>query len=187
MIKEQLIRTVTIGILFLLGFCMLDSCSGRREIRKEMRAFVSNRIEVPQDMDYVYCGGLGQYRDTARQAKLIVYYDTLSCQSCSVNHIGLLRPLIERSRKTGKFDVLVIFSPRPDESAEVTTQLMVMKLDFPVCVDTYGSFRRKNNFIPADVRFHTFLVDRRGKPIFVDNPLGSDELSKLFDKVLQKI
>jgi hypothetical protein len=187
MIKEQLIRTVTIGILFLLGFCMLDSCSGRREIRKEMRAFVSNRIEVPQDMDYVYCGGLGQYRDTARQAKLIVYYDTLSCQSCSVNHIGLLRPLIERSRKTGKFDVLVIFSPRPDESAEVTTQLMVMKLDFPVCVDTYGSFRRKNNFIPADVRFHTFLVDRRGKPIFVGNPLDSDELSKLFDKVLQKI
>jgi len=187
MIKKYFIRTVTIGFLSLVGFWMLDSCSGRREIRNEMKAFVSDRIELPDDMDCVDCGDIGQYLDTAQRAKLIVYYDTLSCQSCNVSHIGSLKPLIERSRKTGKFDVLVIFSPRPDESTAVITQLILMKVDFPVCVDTYGSFKRKNNFIPADVRFHTFLVDRRWKPIFVGNPLDSDELSKLFDKALQKI
>ena len=79
---------------------------------------------------------------------------------------------------------MTIFSPRAEELEEFRLQLSVQDIGFPVYVDTYGSFAGENAGIPEDERFHSFLVGGDGRPVFVGNPLGSEKLQDVFQKVL---
>ena len=76
------------------------------------------------------------------------------------------------------------FSPGSEELEDVRLQLAVQDFSFPVYVDTYGSFARENTGIPEDERFHSFLIGGDGRPVFVGNPLGSEKMQDIFQKVL---
>lgn len=115
-----------------------------------------------------------------------MYHDSLSCNSCQINHLNDYLCIYEKA-ETMSFEVLTIFSPCQDEYDEVIKRLMI--LDFPcsVYVDLDGSFRRATSCIPEDPRFHSFLLDKDGHPIFVGNPIASDSMSGLFDRALAKL
>lgn len=62
-------------------------------------------------------------------------------------------------------------------------------LDFPylVYVDYSGSFAETNMSIPEDNRFHSFLLNKEGRPVFVGNPLASDRMMELFKEALESL
>lgn len=180
---------VIAGVLSLTAFaCLSISCNSKKtEIRKELGEFTKATVTIPDNMDCIDGLNVKEYKDTTKKAKLVIYYDTLSCQNCSISHLSQMEPLFERSRKSGAFDVLIIFSPRPEECANVTTEIATLEFDFPVFVDTYGEFRNNNKCIPTDDRFHSFLLDKEGHPIFVGNPLDSKQLETLFTNIVNKL
>ena len=104
-----------------------------------------------------------------------------------MNHLAQIKSLFKRDKETGLFDVVIVFSPRPEECANVTTEIATHAFDFPVFVDTYGEFRNNNKCIPTDDRFHSFLLDKEGHPIFVGNPLDSKQLETLFTNIVNKL
>lgn len=61
---------------------------------------------------------------------------------------------------------------------------MILDFPYPVYVDFNCSFRKLNTGIPEDVRFHSFLLDKNGHPVFVGNPNANETLNHLFEKVL---
>jgi hypothetical protein len=173
--------------LAVLTCLVFASCSKKTEIRRQMKKFTAATVVIPDNMDCINGLSVKKYVEKTKKAKLILYYDTLSCQSCSIHHIVQMEPLFDRSKKSGKFDVLIIFSPKSDECANVITDLVTLDYNFPIYVDTYGSFRDENKCIPLDIRFHAFLLDKNGHPIFVGNPLDSNPLNDLFEKALKKL
>lgn len=58
---------------------------------------------------------------------------------------------------------------------------------FPIYIDQYGEFRSLNPRIPDDKRFHSFLLNKNGYPIYVGNPLNSQKLFDIFIKHLKRI
>lgn len=87
---------------------------------------------------------------------------------------------------TSDFSVLTIFSPLQEELEDVRLKLMVADYDFPVYVDVNGTFGKLNRCIPTDVRFHEFLLDEMGKPLFIGNPTSNEQLSDLFRVALRE-
>ena len=80
-----------------------------------------------------------------------------------------------------------IFSPSVEEYDEVLKNLIYRDFEYPVYIDFSGSFRQKNDCIPKDCLFHNFLIDSNGHPVFVGNPIASDDLWNLFNKALSSI
>lgn len=114
-----------------------------------------------------------------------MYHDSLSCNSCQINHLNDYLCIYEKA-DTMSFDVLTIFSPRQEEYDEVMASLMKQDFPYPIYVDFDGSFRRANPCIPEDNRFHSFLLDKDGHPVFVGNPADNETMWNLFEKALEK-
>ena len=68
-----------------------------------------------------------------------------------------------------------------------TSNLQSHGIDFPVVIDKYNDFRSINHSIPADSRYHTFLLDRNNRVVLVGNPLASDAMWSLFRKTLDNM
>ena len=88
--------------------------------------------------------------------------------------------------QSGKCKVVVLFSPSEDDLMDVQEKIRGLEFHFPIYVDFYGDFYRLNKDFPSDRRFHSFLLGADSHPVFVGNPLHDEELSKIFEKVLDR-
>lgn len=157
------------------------------QLRENLNAFMSETVTVPAGIQGVDTSGIFFYKDTAKQPKLIFYYDSASCSDCEIAHLTNIEWLYRRSAEDRTFDVLTIFSPEPEDYEVVMRLLDIHRFPYPVYIDFDGRFRKANDFIPEDVRFHSFLTDSAGRIVFVGNPSMSEGLRAAFEKALENI
>ncbi len=99
---------------------------------------------------------------------------------CQISNLADITGLYELADSLDIFEVMTIFTPKKEEYDSVVKNLMVHDFEYPVYIDFTGSFRKINTGIPDDKRFHSFLIDSNGHPIFVGNPVASNELWSIF-------
>lgn len=177
-------------LIFSFSFLLLllSSCSERRKLSRTLREFMTLEVTIPDDIECVSGRRLKSADiDSLHQIKFFVYYDSLSCSSCGIAHLNDLIPIYNKSEDEGNFSFVTIFSPRPEKVEEVRTSLMLASPLFPVYIDVNGSFAHQNTGIPSDSRFHYFLTDSGGHPVFVGNPLGNSDLERLMDSILERL
>ena len=172
--------------LFALIFVCLSfsSCSERQKIKKTMTEFMKTEIRLPTSMTMVHGEELGRSDLTSLiENKLIIYIDSLSCSSCRIGHLNEMLPLYRLSDSLKTFSVMAIFSPVKRNIPEVELQVQLLNFPYPIYIDNDGEFASNNN-IPADKRFHDFLINKNGKVLFIGNPLASDLLMTVFMNTL---
>ncbi|MFA6769212.1 MAG: hypothetical protein WCR86_12405 [Parabacteroides sp.] len=152
-----------------------------------MREFSNTTIVVPKGMMMVDGQSLKPFKDTSLKAKLIFYFDESSCSSCQVAHLSDLLNLYEIGDKSGKYEVLIIFSPPHEDLSGLIEELKLRDFEHPVIVDSNKEFEIGNPSMPSDNRFHTYLIDEKGLPLFIGNPNGSEELYGLFMKAVSRL
>lgn len=155
-------------------------------IKKIMTEFVKSEINIPEDLRCVYNREISVIdEDALKEYKLIVYYDSLECSSCRVSHISDIYPLYAMA-DTSNFSVITIFSPRQTDLEDVELQLNLANHPVPIYLDINKTFCLSNLQIPQDPRFHVFLIDGKGVPVFVGNPLANVKLEQLFQSALRE-
>lgn len=173
-----------IPLLFLISSCN----STESGLRKNIRKFRECSIVVPNDMLALKGRkeiNADEYINKI-QPKLIIYYDSLSCNSCQVSHLFKLTALYELADSTEAFDVMTIFSQKAEEYDELMKELMIRNFYYPLFIDVDGSFRKLNQDIPEDTRFHSFLINEDSHPVFIGNPVENYDLWNLFNKKLKR-
>lgn len=175
-----------LSILFLL--LLSASCTNSsRKLEKAIVEFCEKTITIPEDMVVVDGHRIENGSKVAYgRPKMIVYYDSLSCNSCQISHLIELSAIYGLADSSGVFDVMTIFSPSVEEYDELMKKLVIRNFEYPLYVDYSGSFRKANRFIPSDIRFHSFLIDGNSRPVLVGNPVQSHELWQIFTKTIQK-
>ncbi|MCM1502618.1 MAG: hypothetical protein NC115_08155 [Bacteroidales bacterium] len=171
--------------LFLAGI-LTSSCSDR-QVANELRSFRNSEITTSMELEKVCGHEIMPCVLEECSARLVIYHDTSACSSCQINHLYDKIDLYEMADSLTTFDVMTVFSPREEEYDNVMKELMQVNFPYPVYVDTYGKFREANGCIPADARFHTFLIGRDGRPVFVGSPEASNDLWELFGKALKNL
>ncbi len=172
---------VSIGLLLCLG-----SCSNLR-VRKQLETFLSQEVRFPLTMICCSEGAVEIKSLPDSIPQLIIYVDSTQCSSCRIGHLSEYIPLQEESKQTGRFMMTIILSPPVGDYGNITHLLETYKYPFPVYIDKNHSFRKENDFIPDDARFHTFLTDRFLRPVFVGDPVRNNRLRQLFDRALQSL
>ena len=168
---------------------LISSCgfSDSFVMRKHLKSFMSETVTVPHGLQGIDSSGISYYKDTLLLPKLVIYYDSSACNDCEVSHLTDMEWLYRKSARSKAFEVLIIFSPIPEEYTALRNMLEVHDFPYPVYIDFDGRFRRANRFIPSDVIFHSFLIDASGKILYVGNPSLSSELSEAFERSLSTL
>jgi hypothetical protein len=63
---------------------------------------------------------------------------------------------------------------------EVIKTLRIAQFDYPLFLDERQAFPAANPHIPADNRFHTFLLDKNGKVVLVGDPVNNPPLWEFY-------
>lgn len=174
---------------FILPSCLimlsLSSCVNQK-IRHDLKKFQQEKILQSLELEIIKDRNICMQSLPADKISMVMYYDSTECNECRINHLGDCLPLYEMADSSASFQVVTIFAPRQEEYDEVIRQLMVLDFPYPIYVDFDGSFRKANPCIPEDKRFHCFLLDKDGHPVFVGNPVSSERMWDLFGKALEK-
>ncbi len=168
-------------LLILCLAAVLTGC-GRQKTQKQYDELVAKDIVVPSGMRQLVGG-----RDSivlnpaAGAAKLVVWVDSTDCSPCRVGQLFQYYKVINyREEKGEEFAPIFIFSPSRDNLGDVMEALKNSEFDFPVFVDENYSFKKANSHIPADNKFHAFLLDKNGKVGLVGDPTRYPDLWELY-------
>lgn len=174
--------------IILLSCCVAVVSCGSNEkavLRKQLSDFMTETVVVPLHLHKVEPSvGVSLLKEIPQVPKLIVYYDSSSCNDCEVAHLSNLEWLYHKSAKEKTFEVFTIFAPLPEEYDMLLRLLEASEFHYPIYIDPDGLFEKANSFIPDDVRFHSFLIDGTGRIVYVGNPSQSEQLRKSFETAL---
>ncbi len=171
-------------VLAIFLFPALFGCKEQRT-RAVFAKFIQTTINFPPKLLQVKAGEADTVTIHIERPTLVVYHDGLDCSSCQISHLYNWYGLYKESGK-GQFDIITIFSPSEEEFLEVLQQLEILNFPYPVYIDHENNFRCCNRSLPKDRRFHCFLINTKRKPVFIGNPLGSDNLNNLFKTAIQQ-
>jgi len=119
--------------------------------------------------------------------KMIVYVDSSECTTCRISHLDMYHSLFHLSEQKKSFVLMILFyNSKVFEDVSLETFLSRLQIEIPVYIDVENSFMKDNTIIPSDLRMHSFLINRFGKPIFVGDPVSSDKLKMSFLRAIDE-
>lgn len=171
-------------ILLLAFLCLLavsfTGCKKAR-LRAQLKELMGSTIVLPEKISCVYNGEVFPMPDSLRDSpSLIVYVDSAECTTCRISHIEMYHELFHISEEYGSFEVVLLLSNVDLNGIPLIRYLADLEIEHPVYVDVENEFLKLNPVIPADRRMHAFLIDKTGTPICVGDPVGSDNLLRVF-------
>ena len=177
-------------VLLLCGLvvALFASCQ-ERKTKKDLEGLLSKEIVVPAGITQVLFGRDTMLIDVAKSpARLLIYTDSLSCSSCRLKHMYEYNDILNLYDELGGgFMPIFVFSPRNGQSTEIRNTLLLYRFDYPVLLDEKGAFPAANSQIPADGRFHTFLLDKNGKVVLVGDPVNNPALWELYKTTITEL
>ena len=166
---------------------MLCSCVSRNgtdnspSIAESITGMIGKQVRIPA-LTSTFLGrdSATEHQDTVL-ARLIVYYDSTSCQTCRVNNLYEWREIISLEKSSdGKFELTMVFAPTEEDAVNLRRALARSRFLHPVYFDSERKLLKDNPFIPSHQAYHTFLTDKYGRIILVGDPVLNPNLFPLF-------
>ena len=173
-------------VILFISSLIISGCA-ENQLIKTIKTFQSAVIQIPNDLMVVENKSISNYSDTLCPIKMLVFFDSSCCSACQIKRLSDYCPLFDQAKISNRYDVMILFSPLPEICPEVIELLFMANYPYPVYIDHSGSFSEINKHIPEDNRFHSFLLNKEGHPVFVGNPLASDRMMELFKEALESL
>lgn len=177
--------------LLMSVFCILFfSCSeNRKKIEESLDNMKNRNVVIPFDKLVCY-GNTSDDTIYSSQYRLIVYSDTNECSFCNVKNTLYWESLLDSvndKKSDTKMDIIFIYSPSKEEKERFLANIKMVKLKWPVYVDTCSYFTVANPYIPNNSMFHTFLVNEENRIMLVGNPLYNEKVERMILKVIKEL
>lgn len=173
-------------MMIMISVLAVSGCLDR-QISEVIRKFKSSTITFTDDIFIIKERNVYQYEDHRDKFIMVMLHDSTACSLCHLSHLNDYLHFYEEADSTGLFEIMMLFSPRDEDYANVMEQIEMLNFPYPLYLDFGGSFMESNPDIPADPRFRCFLLDRDRRPVYVGNPCASEELMSVFKKTLESI
>ena len=153
-------------LLLLLIVIITASCA-HTKLRKELVLFEQTRIVLPEDMFPV---GPMHHRPDSAKATFIRYVDSTECTSCFLSAIYRYEEMLDIADSLHNLDFIIIITPAKSQEEYLYDELTTGRYLLPIFYDQYCDFPRLNPDFPTDKRFHSFMINGEGYPVFVGDP-----------------
>jgi len=172
-------------IAFLLIFAQIitHSClSEHNETKNILKNFIGKQSKIPVTVvpqNFGYNQSSNDYLNS--NLKLIVYLDSSSCTECRIRGLLNWHHFID-SIKNEKLKMVFVFNS--DNIVYIKKILAIYEFKLPYFIDFENEFK-KNNFLPEDPFYHTFLVNH-DSVLIAGNPLFNPKLKELYIDQIDK-
>lgn len=176
--------------LFLIVIIVITSCQPnekQRQLKEDVVAFETQHIVIPPGLLCVKSGQTLTDWELEDLPHLVYYYDSTECVGCRLQHVINLSPLFQEESYGEKYDIIPIFAPRVEDREDISQEAKYVLHDHPLYLDLDGLFLKENSRMPSDSRFHCFLLNREGYPIFVGDPTANPKMRRLFTKIEKRL
>lgn len=174
--------------ILVIPLLLAVSCNNSK-LSDELELMYNQEILFPIDSFQIIADDnqyLTKMSSCRKRFRLYVYADSVVCSSCKIRELEEWSDFVSKCMNyKEKLDVIFVFSPQKKNRDAFWFALKSQKLDFPICIDTTGIFRRANSFLPDNPLLHTFLTDYN-KIILVGSPRGNKQINKLFWENVEK-
>lgn len=173
--------TLLLACLFLL---LLTSCKSEKEqVKSYVEEMKANPVSLCLDQMECRLNPIkGKRTPTYR---MVVYVDSAECSSCALGKLRFWNPLIQEARdKKINIDYIFILAPKPESMDDINMELEITDLQSSIYLDTAYVFKKRNPAIPKDKRYHSFLLDKKGKILFVGSPIDSEKIKNVYYRAL---
>lgn len=185
MIIKRFLNHISITtLLLIIPLCGCNRVRVSYDLKRMMShpvAFSSNIISVNQG------NATEDFSEVASLPKLVVFIDSTECSTCRIKDLYNYGNIYNKSRTDQEFALIILVSPKKATDTSLKRYIENMSFSFPVYIDVDNTFMSDNPYIPQEREFHTFLTDSKNVPVFVGDPLLSDEMAELFSRTLNKI
>ena len=145
-------------------------------------------ITFPDSLTFVHEGmvGVRYWEKESPKYRQVILVDSLECSFCRVQKTRRYKDLFEESIAEGLFDLVVILSPKKEDAETLREFLLAHDFSLPYYLDPEGTFISLNPCIPKDARYHVFLLDPSGQPVYVGDPLKGNRAYKRFEQIISR-
>lgn len=177
--KKFLVSLSTVCII-------ISSCSNFINDTIEGAKFMSTKLELPSKLLIVEDDTLLTTTCEFKAPTLIAYYGPADCTACIVNRLNDMKRINEFAKEFSHlFNVMIILTP-DNNSDELINTLLMRDVDFPIYIDSQ-QFLYRQNLIPSNSKFHTFLVGGDGTPIVVGDPTKNKRAESTIKEIINSI
>lgn len=175
---------VLIIVLFVL--MVQASCKNRfeREAESIVREWTGKTIlNIPED-NYIVNNGNGLDTCSLERSDVMIvsYINQSEATSCMLHLHDWEKFISYIDSLTGK-QVTCALIANPKNKYEFVDILEKYGFKHPIYIDETDEFNRINKF-PTKMSFHTFLVDKSNKVIFIGNPINSSGVRDSYIKII---
>lgn len=114
----------------------------------------------------------------------IAYFDSIECMECHINKLNNWNKFIQICEDNDT-RVLFLFNPKRGDIMNLKMNIMRQRFKYPVYIDTCGSVKKHNNWIPKNPICHTFLLNDKNKVIMVGDPRKNISIMNLFNSMVK--
>ncbi len=174
-----------IKLLPLLFIIVLFSCnSKKREIQKIIQEWNQKTIIFPT-LETKFMGKDTICNDLLKSKyKIVSYVDTSNCAPCSLRLYDWKIFMNEIHKKNQ--DVNFIFILHLKDYDEYVKLQIKNKFTNPVFYDPTNLFYKENK-LPQNTIFHTFLIDDTNKVIAIGDPISNFEIRELYTQLIDSL
>lgn len=174
-------------ILLLILAAFICGCNQNKDLKRTLERFTSSTINIPDDIEcYIYGHSKPINKGRIKPYIFVLFYPPQECLGCAANNLPHYETLRDECYEHN-ISFIPVFSPHKNDIELIKYYIDESECPFPIYIDTQGSFIKNNPHIPADKRFHAFLLGPDSKPIFVGDPLKNDALKELFKTAIESI
>lgn len=117
----------------------------------------------------------------------IVYYDSTRCFSCEISKMHQWDDIINKTYNlNASVDFSFVFSVSKCDVEEAQEFYNVSRFSYPIYLDIDGAFE-KNNKILRNSLYHSFIIDKYGKIVYVGDPSKKLNAQERYDLFLKEI
>lgn len=170
--------------VILLSICLL-SCQNRNKKQAEriLNDWMNKEILFPDNLRFSIQGTVGtDFSIHDSEYKIVVYVDSMGCTSCRL-HLSEWEKYINHMDSIYSDNIQFLFFFFPKNERDIYITLRTGNFKYPVCIDTLDVLNKLNHF-PTDMRFQTFLLNKKNQVLAIGNPIKNPQIKELFAQIL---
>ncbi len=164
-----------LAISLLLPLLFVSGCS-QYAVRHNIQKMMHHKVTFPTELELGPMTG---------RPKLVFHYMPSDCATCKISVLPHYSEFF--ASINSEVDIVILFSTTEMSYERVADAVALYDIDFPIYFDRNDCFGRMNTFIPAQAMYHTFLLDKDNRIVFIGDPLVNNKLMALFRKSLAGI
>lgn len=182
-INQIMEKKLTLSMLLVsIMFCFSGCNSEIKKVESHLDQMLASPVILK--FEQMQCRKVPLAENT-KDYRMVVFVDSTECTPCSLSKLRFWNPLIKESRmKKISIDYIFIVAPKQSEMEDINLELGITDLQSSIYLDTAYVFRNQNPSIPNERKYHSFLLDKNDRIVFVGSPVDNDKIKAIYGKTI---